>query len=62
MLYNILLKPVIPPGVWKVKHMFLQDMDCNLPLGFLDLCSHMENAVERSFTPQTHWGGFSVFQ
>lgn len=64
MLCNILLKPIIPSGVCEVKHMywFLQDMDCNLPLGVLELCSHMENTVERSFTPQTHWGGFSVFQ
>lgn len=64
MLYNVLLKPVIPSGVCKVKRtcQLLQVTECNLPLGFPEPGSHVENAVERSCTPQTHWGGFSSFQ
>lgn len=64
MLHNILMEPVIPPEVCKVKHMcqFLQDMDCNLPLGFPELRSYMGSIIKRSSTPQSRRGRFSVLQ
>lgn len=66
MLCDVLLEPIIPSRVCKVKHTyeFSQDMDWNLPLGFLELCCHMKNIAQSpSHKPtgvdSSHFGGKS---